>query len=94
VTEFNDYQAQYKMQQDVLVDRVLSIVSTYYPVLEKVASIVSELDVLVSFATASTNTSNIYVRPVIDEDSGLFNLVDSRHPLIEALSSSTCISND
>jgi len=65
VGEFNEFQSQYKMQQDVLVERVLSIVSTYYPVLEKVAHIVAELDVLVSFATASTNTSNVYVRPTL-----------------------------
>ena len=94
VNEFNEQQNQYKLQQDVLVERVLSIVSTYYPVLEKVANIVSELDVLVSFATASTNSSNIYVRPSISEKSGLFHLVDSRHPLIEAMNSSTWISND
>ncbi|CAI2387303.1 unnamed protein product [Moneuplotes crassus] len=94
VNEFNELQSQYKMQQDVLVDRVLSIVSTYYPVLEKVANIVAELDVLVSFATASTNTSNAYVRPIIGEEEGEFILEDSRHPLIEAMNSSTCISND
>lgn len=94
VQEFNELQSQYKMQQDVLVERVLSIVSTYYPVLERVAHIVAELDVLVSFATASTNTSNVYVRPVVSADSGNFNLIDSRHPLIEAMNPSTCISND
>jgi len=34
------------------------VVSSYYPVLEKVANLISELDVLVSFAvTASTVSS-------------------------------------
>ena len=94
VNEFNELQSQYKLQQDVLVERVLSIVSTYYPVLEKVAHIVAEIDVLVSFATASTNSANAYVRPEMTDGKNVMKLVDSRHPLIEALNSSTCISND
>jgi DNA mismatch repair protein MSH2 len=75
------------------VQKVLDIVSTYYPLLEKVSEIIAELDVLVGFSYASTNTSNIYARPKFTEDKKI-SLIESRHPLIEIMDPMSCISND
>lgn len=70
------------------------VVSSYYPVMEEVAQLIAELDVLVSFATASSTVSNqTWVRPHLVEKGDL-RLIDSRHPLIEALDASRCIAND
>lgn len=50
---------------------------------------------LVSFATASaTVSSQTWVRPKLVEEGGDLKLIDSRHPLIEALDAMSCIAND
>jgi len=84
VREYNELEDNYKAQQDELVQKVLEIASTYYPLLERVSIVVSQLDVLSAFAQVSANYS--YVQPTIcadDETNQRVLLVDSRHPLIE-----------
>lgn len=66
------------------MQKVLEIASTYYPLLERVSIVVSQLDVLAAFAQVSANYQ--YVMPVISDESvenPRINLIDSRHPLIE-----------
>jgi len=53
VDEFHDLEEQQRSIQGELVHKVLEIVSTYYPLLEKVNGIISYLDVLASFASIS-----------------------------------------
>ena len=50
VRQFCELEEQYKIQQDELVQKVLEIASTYYPLLEQVSTIVAQLDVLTAFA--------------------------------------------
>jgi DNA mismatch repair protein MSH2 len=50
VREYNELEDNYKAQQDELVQKVLEIASTYYPLLERVSIVVSQLDVLSAFA--------------------------------------------
>lgn len=90
VREYADLQDQYRQQQDELVQKVLEIASTYYPLLENVSSLVSTLDVLASFAAVSSN--NQYSRPDLNQEK-LLDLVESRHPLIEVQDPASCISN-
>lgn len=50
VREYNELEDNYKAQQDELVQKVLEIASTYYPLLERVSIVISQLDVLAAFA--------------------------------------------
>ena len=60
--------------------------------LQKASNIVSTLDVLTSYATASEDLN--YVKPVVDK-SGIIDIKGGRHPVIEKmLSSGTFIDND
>mmetsp|Transcript_5733 Transcript_5733/g.7730 ORF Transcript_5733/g.7730 Transcript_5733/m.7730 type:complete len:170 (-) Transcript_5733:696-1205(-) len=91
VRQYAELEEQYKIQQDELVQKVLEIASTYYPLLEQVSTIISQLDVLAAFAQVSSN--NGYVRPEMNETKQL-ELVESRHPLIEMQDPASCISNN
>ena len=93
VSDIQELQDQYKIEQNQLVIKVLDIVATYFPVLERASNVVSELDALVSFANASTSDI-AYCRPIISESNQKIILTDSRHPLIEKMNSAGCISND
>lgn len=62
--------------------------------LEKIAGVIAELDVLVGFSVAATNHANTYTKPRIKPEGEILSLVDSRHPLIEVLDPMSCISND
>lgn len=50
VRQFSELEEQYRVQQDELVQKVLEIASTYYPLLEQVSGLISQLDVLCAFA--------------------------------------------
>ena len=40
----------YRTQQSSLASKIIKIVSTYYPVMEQASNIISEVDVLLTFA--------------------------------------------
>lgn len=94
VEEFKEIQEEYRIEQDALVTKVLEIVSSYFPVIERASIVISELDALVAFAVASTSSTKSFWRPEISSKINKISLLDSRHLLIEKLSPSQCISND
>lgn len=63
VREYNELEDSYKGKQEELVSKVLEIASTYYPLLEQVSAVISQLDVLAAFAFVSQN--NQYTKPII-----------------------------
>lgn len=67
-------------------------VKEFIPVLQKISKVISEIDVLQSFATISEE--NNYVRPILSEDKTL-KIIDGRHPVVEkVLENSNYVSND
>ena len=95
VGEYNELREAREEAQDGAVEKVLEIASTYYPLLERVSIVVSQLDVLSAFAQVSANYQ--YVKPHIcekDDPEQKVNLVDSRHPLIEVQDPAQCIANN
>lgn len=60
---YSDFMQQYKDEQAVLVTKILGVVATYHPAMEKASSIISELDVLVTFAHISASAPTPYVKP-------------------------------
>ena len=65
-------------------------VKRYIPNLQKIAKIISEIDVLCSFATVSEN--NNYVRPILTDSE--LEIINSRHPVVEKVIKSEFVSND
>ena len=65
-------------------------VKKYIPKLQETAKIISEIDVLASFATIAEE--NNYVRPAITENE--IYIKDSRHPVVEKVIKSEFVSND
>lgn len=68
-------QADYDTHQAALVGQALETARTYLPVVEAVAALIAELDVLASFATAAALAPGTYVRPkVLKRGSGIIDL--------------------
>ena len=65
-------------------------VKTYIPNLQETAKIISEIDVLQSFATIAE--TNNYVRPEITENE--IYIKESRHPVVEKVINSEFVTND
>ena len=66
-------------------------VKEYIPKLQSISKIISEIDVLQSFATISEE--NNYIRPTITNNRTL-KLIDSRHPVIEKVLDNEYVPND
>ncbi len=58
---------------------------------QKTASAIAKLDVLCSLATVAVN--NRYTRPLVN-NSGIINIKDGRHPVVEQLSKTPFVAND
>ncbi|KAG0219648.1 MutS-like protein [Mortierella sp. NVP41] len=94
-TEFKDISQEYERTQSSLAKEVIGIVSTYCPVLEKLNTLVAQLDVLVSFAHVSVHAPIPYVRPHMTVmGTGDVILKESRHPCLEAQDDVAFIPND
>ena len=65
-------------------------VKTYIPKLQETAKIISEIDVLQSFATIAE--TNNYVRPEITENE--IYIKESRHPVVEKVINNEFVTND
>ena len=66
-------------------------IKEYIPKLQNTARIISEIDVLCSFATVSEE--NNYVRPKLTLDKNL-NIIENRHAVVEKVLDSVYVSND
>ncbi|KAG0232385.1 MutS-like protein [Actinomortierella wolfii] len=93
--QFSDASQEYEKTQSSLAKEVIGIVSTYCPVLEKLNTLVAQLDVLVSFAHVSVNAKVPYVRPTITAmGTGDVVLKEARHPCLEEQDNVSFIPND
>lgn len=85
----------YRSCQKELVARVVATAATFSEVFEGLASLLSELDVLLSFADLAASSPTPYTRPEITAaDTGDIILEGSRHPCVEAQDWVNFIPND
>ncbi|THH15823.1 hypothetical protein EW146_g4722 [Bondarzewia mesenterica] len=85
----------YSRTQSGLVKEVVSIASTYTPVLEALNGSLAHLDVILSFAQVAVNAPEAYVKPtVIEKGTGDLVLRDARHPCLEVQDDMSFIPND
>ncbi|XP_039065285.1 DNA mismatch repair protein MSH2-like [Hibiscus syriacus] len=86
---------EYKNCQKELVNRVVQTTATFSEVFEPLAGLLSELDVLLSFADLASRCPTPYTRPEITPaDVGDIVLEGSRHPCVEAQEWVNFIPND
>ena len=79
---------------DLEYDLFISIrdeVKKYIPKLQEISKVISEIDVMQSFATVTEE--NNYIRPVIT-DNKVVNIIDNRHPVVEKVIQGEYVSND
>eukprot|EP00742_Colponemidia_sp_Colp-10_P011623 GILJ01012942.1.p1 GENE.GILJ01012942.1~~GILJ01012942.1.p1 ORF type:complete len:492 (+),score=87.19 GILJ01012942.1:48-1478(+) len=83
--EYANVIGQYSKAQEHIVNKSVEVADSYSPVFESICELLSELDVLVSFAETSAVSPVAYVRPKITAmGTGDLVLKDSRHPVVEA----------
>ncbi|KAH6807687.1 MUTS-like protein 2 [Perilla frutescens var. frutescens] len=86
---------EYKTCQKELVARVVQTAASFAEVFEGLAWLLSELDVLLSFADLAAGSPTAYTRPIITpSDEGDIILEGSRHPCVEAQDWVNFIPND
>ncbi|KAF6017211.1 MSH2 [Bugula neritina] len=74
-----------KLQVDVVTE-VIKVAGGYAESLYRIGDLVSQLDVVISLAIASTNATLPYVRPkMLPKGSGVAELKELRHPCLEAI---------
>lgn len=66
-------------------------IKEYIPVLQNIAKVISEIDVLQAFATVAEE--NNYIRPILNAEREI-RIVDSRHPVVEKVLTSEFVSNN
>jgi len=83
---YTELSNQYERDQQALSQRALEIASGYVPLLEIAEVMLSELDVLLSFAVVSTTAPIAYTRPkMLAQGSHVLELKGARHPMVEAV---------
>ena len=78
------------MEYDLFID-IRNTCSKYVHTLQTIAKIISEIDVLLSFALISEKYN--YVRPTLTEDHNL-EIIEGRHPVVEKVIKDSYIPND
>ena len=93
--EHDQLSQRYNQQQSGLVSEVVGVAASYTPVIERLAAIISHLDVIVSLAHVSVHAPTAYVRPKMHErGTGDTILKEARHPCMECQDDINFITND
>ena len=93
--EHDQLSENYNRTQTGLVSEVVNVAASYCPVIEKLAGVLSHLDVIVSFAHVSVHAPTSYVRPKMHpRGEGNTVLKEARHPCLEMQDDVQFITND
>lgn len=93
--EFDQLSETYNRTQSGLVNEVVTVASSYIPVVEKLAAVLAHLDVIVAFAHVSVHAPTSYTRPTIHpRGTGNTILKEARHPCLEMQDDVSFITND
>ena len=93
--EHDQLSENYNRTQSGLVNEVVTVAASYCPVIEKLAGVLSHLDVIVSFAHVSVHAPTSYTRPKMHpRGEGNTVLKEARHPCMEMQDDVQFITND
>ncbi len=79
-----------ELEYDLFIE-IRDEVKKYIPTIQKVSTIISEIDVLQSFSTVAEQ--NNYVRPILNKER-FINIINNRHPVVEKVISSEFVPNN
>ncbi|CAM9701543.1 unnamed protein product, partial [Hapterophycus canaliculatus] len=83
-SRYKECRLQYEEKQSGLVSKAVETAATYLPLVESASALVSELDVLVSFADVAALAPIELVRPTMrDKGTGVLKVMGCRHPCLE-----------
>lgn len=83
---FQAIDQEYEEKQEAIVSKALETAMTYLPLVESVATLISELDVLQAFATAASFAPGQYVRPqLLAKGSGVIKIEVSKQSLLRSI---------
>ena len=92
---YKEIDKEYRHLQKGLVAKTVETAMTYIPIIEAASSIVSEIDVLCSFAQAAAIAPGEYVRPkILPQGQGILNITGARHPCVELMDNVQFIANN
>ncbi|KAJ3214580.1 MutS-like protein [Clydaea vesicula] len=91
--QHDELNVKYSNLQTNLVKEIIEISATFLPALEPLNLLISQLDVLVSFAHVSIHAPIPFVRPKFSTEK-LISLKAARHPCLEMQDDISFISND
>ena len=101
--DFDQLSENYNRTQSGLVNEVVTVAASYTPVIERLASVLSHLDVIVAFSHASIHAPIPYTRPklfprasecIAQSIPGATHLLEARHPCLEQQDDVSFITND
>jgi len=97
--EYMNYKKQFNARQNMIVAKTLEIAKTYICVIQKVISVFSELDVILSLSAVADNAQTAYVLPTVLPKSTqkVLKMKGARHPCLELIQmdeAGDCIPNN
>ncbi|KAL3101259.1 hypothetical protein niasHT_028015 [Heterodera trifolii] len=93
--EFRELSKMYENGQSELSKAVLTTCAGYSNAFNVLADRIGVVDVLTSFAVVSCSSANQYARPkILEKGSGVLELRECRHPMVEQLEGVQFIPND
>lgn len=89
---------KYNTQQREIVNKIVEIGLTYRPIFIDLSILISKMDVIVSFAHASSLAPEIYTRPTeiygLNDSGRCVDIKNGRHPCLEQMEGIVFIPND
>ncbi|KAJ6252600.1 DNA mismatch repair protein msh2 [Anaeramoeba flamelloides] len=93
--ESEEIEEKYEKKQQEVVDQVVRVCKSYSTIFDIVCELISEIDVLASFATIASDSVLPYIRPkILEMEKGTIILKESRHPCLEVQEDVNFIPND
>mmetsp|Transcript_83669 Transcript_83669/g.231888 ORF Transcript_83669/g.231888 Transcript_83669/m.231888 type:complete len:778 (-) Transcript_83669:170-2503(-) len=86
--------SEYERQSEQLVSKALAVAATYSTVVDRLAEILSTLDVLAAFARVATTAPCTFVRARLDTAGGTFQIQGAVHILVLANAEHGFVPND
>ncbi|ANQ05881.1 DNA mismatch-repair protein [Plasmodium coatneyi] len=74
----------YNLSQEQLASKAIQVASSYWEPTTKLAKLIAQIDVLSAFAFVSASSLSVYVRPIVETNGQVLQLIESRHPLVES----------
>ncbi|KAJ3442739.1 DNA mismatch repair protein msh2 [Anaeramoeba flamelloides] len=94
-SQLNEIQEDYQNIQEDIVNGIITVCQGFGSFFDQLSEIVSEIDVLLSFATVATESTLPYIKPaMLPMEEQKIILKESRHPCVEVQEGVTFIPND